>query len=115
MVTDFSINTEFKNGCLILSTKGYLNNNGGEKMLHEYLEQAKKGVNSVIVNLAETNVVNSIGISFLIEIIEKVNEAEGQLYFTNVDPAIEKTFDIMGIFQFAQKAASVEEALGTAG
>ncbi len=115
MVTEFSINSELKNGCLILSTKGYLNNSGGEKMLQEYLDQSKNGVNSVIINLAETNVVNSIGISFLIEIIEKVNEAGGQLYFTNVDPAIEKTFDIMGIFQFAKKAASVEEALGTAG
>ena len=34
---------------------------------------------------------------------------EGKLYFTNLDPAIEKTFTIMGLFQFAEKVDSIDE------
>ena len=53
--------------------------------------------------------VNSIGISYLIEIIEKLNDKSGTLYFCNMDAAIEKTFTIMGLFQFAKKVDSVSD------
>jgi anti-anti-sigma regulatory factor len=43
--------------------------------------------------------------------IEKLNETNGKLVFTNLDPTIEKTFTIMGLFQFAEKANNVDEAL----
>ena len=54
--------------------------------------------------------VNSIGISFLIEIIEKLNDNGGKLVFINLDATIEKTFTIMGLFHFAEKADNLEEA-----
>ncbi|UCH66264.1 MAG: STAS domain-containing protein, partial [Ignavibacterium sp.] len=71
----------------------------------------KSSVKKVIMDLNDSKVVNSIGISYLIEIIEKLNESSGKLYFTNLDPTIEKTFNIMGLFQFAEKVDSVDEAL----
>ena len=43
--------------------------------------------------------------------IERLQEAEGKLVFTNMDPAGEKTLTIMGVFSFAGKAKSVYEAL----
>ena len=63
------------------------------------------------MNLAESKVVNSIGISYLIEMIDKLNQSDGKLIFTNLDPTIEKTFTIMGLFHFAEKAESIETAL----
>jgi anti-anti-sigma regulatory factor len=47
----------------------------------------------------------------LIEVIEQLNQGNGKLVFTNLDPTIEKTFSIMGLFQFADKAETVEAAL----
>lgn len=110
MVTEFSLSSEIKNDCVILKPVGYINNNGGEKIFKEYLSFAKKGMNKVIIDLSNSKVINSIGISFLIEIIDKLNDEKGKLFFANTDPSIEKTFSIMGIYQFAQKAATVEEA-----
>jgi anti-anti-sigma regulatory factor len=49
----------------------------------------------------------------LIEIIEKLNESGGKMVFTNLDPSIDKTFLIMGLYQFAQKVDRVEEALNS--
>jgi len=60
-------------------------------------------------------VVNSIGISFLIEVIEKLDEHNGKLIFTNLEPSIEKTLSIMGLFNYADKADTVDSALNTLG
>lgn len=111
MSTDFNIVSETHNDALVMITDGYINNTAGEKILDVFLKNFTEGMNKVIMDLGKSKVVNSIGISYLIDIIEKLNESNGKLMFTNLDPTIEKTFNIMGIFQFAQKADSVESAL----
>jgi len=68
-----------------------------------------------VINLAQSKVVNSIGMSFLIEIIDRLQEVDGKLVFTNIDPAVEKMLTIMGLFGFAGKEKSVEEALQNLG
>ena len=111
MSTDFNIISEIHDKILLLRTDGYINNVAGEKILDEFSKSFAGEMNKVVMDLAKSKVVNSIGISYLIDIIEKLNERNGKLVFTNMDPTIEKTFNIMGIFQFAQKAESVEAAL----
>ncbi len=111
MLTDFNLTSEFKDNSLIMKTSGYINNTAGEKITDEFMKHKDEGVKKVIMDLQDSKVVNSIGISYLIEIIEKLNENKGKLYFTNLDPTIEKTFHIMGLFTFAEKADSIEDAL----
>ena len=110
MVTDFNLTSEIKGDSLIMKTSGYINNSAGEQISNEYTKN-KSSVKKVIMDLNDSKVVNSIGISYLIEIIEKLNESSGKLYFTNLDPTIEKTFNIMGLFQFAEKVESIDDAL----
>jgi anti-anti-sigma factor len=109
MVSEFNLVAETKDNCLVIITTGYINNIGGQKIVDEFYKH--KEINNVILNLAKSNVVNSIGISFLIEIIEKLNRSNGKLIFSNLDPSVEKTFAIMGLFQFAKKAENLDEAL----
>lgn len=109
MSTEFNLISELQDKTLIIKTEGYINNTGGEKIVREL--EKHLGVNKLILNLEKSKVVNSIGISHLIEVIEKLNHVNGKLIFTNLDPTIEKTFSIMGLFQFAEKADSVESAL----
>lgn len=111
MSSEFNLLTETKNNCVVINTTGYINNIGGQKIVDEFYKYNRNGINNVILNLAKSNVVNSIGISFLIEIIEKLNQSNGQLIFTNLNPTIEKTFTIMGLFQFAKKADNLDDAL----
>lgn len=111
MSTEFNLTTELHDKTLVIITDGYINNIGGEKIVREFVKHAD--VNKLILNLGNSKVVNSIGISHLIEVIEKLNQANGKLIFTNLDPTIEKTFSIMGLFQFAGKADTVESALNT--
>jgi len=109
MSTEFNLVSELHNKTLVIKTEGYINNTGGEKIVREF--EKHSDVSKLILNLENSKVVNSIGISHLIEIIEKLNQSNGKLVFTNLDPTIEKTFSIMGLFQFAGKADTVESAI----
>lgn len=111
MEQPFSLTSEINNGRLIITTSGYVNNVGGEAIAQEFQRHFADGIQNVIINLGQSKVVNSVGMSFLIEIIEHLNEVNGRLVFTNLDPAVEKMLAIMGLFQFAGKENTVEDAL----
>ena len=85
----------------VLYTKGYINNVGGEEIANCAYKLMDDGVKRLLLNLKETKIVNSIGISILIEIIEKMMEKQGKLAFCCLTPVIEKTFHIMGLAQYA--------------
>lgn len=86
----------------VLRSHGYINNLGGEKIAQECYRLMDQSIRKFIVNLDESKVVNSIGISILIEIIEKVMDKKGRLAFSNLTPTIAKTFRIMGLLQYAE-------------
>jgi anti-anti-sigma factor len=107
----FTLTSDVRDRCLVMNTSGYVNHVGGEAIAKEFGRHFEKGTKHVVINLAQSKVVNSIGMSFLIEIIEQLEEAGGKLVFTNLDPAVEKMLSIMGLFKFAGKEATVENAL----
>jgi anti-anti-sigma factor len=96
----------------ILYTKGYINNVGGEEIATRAYELMDDGVRTLLLNLRETKIVNSIGISILIEIIEKMMDKGGKIGFCCLTPVIHKTFQIMGLANYAKIYASEEEAAG---
>ncbi|GAB4372483.1 MAG: hypothetical protein Kow0042_15820 [Calditrichia bacterium] len=111
MEANFNLKSRLEGEILIIDTEGYVNNEGGEKILQEFERHFARGIKKVVINLEQSKVVNSIGISYLIEVIEKLNENGGKLVFTNLTPAIEKTLTIMGLFTYAENQPTVGEAL----
>lgn len=95
----------------VIHTDGYINNQGGEEIARVCYELIEKGHKKLLLNLSRTKIVNSIGISILIEIIEKMLEIEGKLAFCSLTPTIQKTFHIMGLAQYASIYPDQEEAL----
>jgi anti-anti-sigma factor len=85
----------------VIYTEGYINNQGGEEIAKSAYKLLDEGYKTLLLNLAGTKIVNSIGISILIEIIEKMIEIDGKLGFCCLTPTIEKTFHIMGLAQYA--------------
>ncbi len=113
MEQEFSLTSELKDGCLVIATSGYVNNKGGEAISQEFDKHFNNGsgTKQVVLNLAQSKVVNSIGMSFLIEIIERLEESGGRMVFSDLDPAVEKMLSIMGLFNFAGKEKSVDDAI----
>ena len=95
----------------ILYTKGYINNVGGEEIANRAYELMDADVRTLLLNLRETKIVNSIGISILIEIIEKMMDRGGKIGFCCLTPVIHKTFQIMGLANYAKIFQNEEEAV----
>ena len=95
----------------VLYTKGYINNVGGEEIANRAYELMDDGVRTLLLNLRETKIVNSIGISILIEIIEKMMDQGGKIAFCCLTPVINKTFQIMGLAAYASIYNDESEAV----
>ncbi|MGE5233199.1 MAG: STAS domain-containing protein [Acidobacteriota bacterium] len=101
MTETLKLTVDRRDRVAIVYTEGYINNQGGEEIAKVAYELIGEGYRNLLLNLAGTKIVNSIGISILIEVIEKMLEVEGRLAFCNLTPTIEKTFHIMGLAQYA--------------
>ncbi len=111
MTEALKVSLDLRDELAVIYTEGYINNQGGEEIARVADQAMEQGRKIVLLNLVGTKIVNSIGISFLIEIIEKMLAIEGKLAFCNLTPTIEKTFNIMGLTQYADIHADEESAL----
>jgi anti-anti-sigma factor len=105
------VTAERRGEVAILWTDGYINNQGGEEIAREAYRQLDSGARALVMNLEKTRIVNSIGISILIEVLERVMDKKGVLAFCALTPTIDKTFRIMGLAQYASIYPTEEEAL----
>ena len=69
------------------------------------------GKNKFLLNLENSKVVNSIGVSILIEIIEKLQDVDGKLGYYNLAPIVEKTFNIMGLTKYSSVYSSESDGI----
>lgn len=111
MTEELRVSVDRRANGAILYTKGYINNVGGEEIANRAYELMDADMKLLLLNLRETKIVNSIGISILIEIIEKMMEKGGQIAFCCLTPVIHKTFQIMGLANYAKIFDSEETAI----
>lgn len=111
MSESLRLDVDRREGVAVLYTEGYINNQGGEEIARAAYKLIEDGYKSLLLNLGGTKIVNSIGISILIEIIEKMIEIDGRLAFCCLTPTIDKTFHIMGLAQYAGIHPDEESAI----
>jgi stage II sporulation protein AA (anti-sigma F factor antagonist) len=111
MTDSLNLIVDRRDGLAVIYTEGYINNQGGEEIARSAYKLLDEGFKVLLLNLAGTKIVNSIGISILIEIIEKMIEINGKLGFCCLTPTIDKTFHIMGLAQYAPIFDTEEHAL----
>ena len=110
-MSDSIKNIEEKNGVIVISTSGYFNNVAGEAVLEIFNEKIDSGSKNFLVDMADSKVVNSIGVSILIEIIEKLQCVDGKLAFCNLAGIVEKTFNIMGLTKYCEIYDSIDSGV----
>jgi anti-anti-sigma factor len=109
----FNLTVEERGSYAIIRTEGYVNNLGGEKIGEAADQLIEKGVRKLIINFEKSNVVNSIGISILIEVIEKIVDVDGRICFCFLTKTIAKTFNIMGLTQYAEICETENDAIAS--
>ena len=96
---------------VVIATEGYLNKDLGEEIQQIAQKHIDEGSKIFLINLKDSKIVNSIGASILIELIEQLQDVDGQLVFCDLAPIIEKTFKIMGLTKYCTVYPSQEEAI----
>src|ERR1700753_721539 len=84
LMTSVDISTRFVEGVAVLYPGAYLNQLRGEAIERRCQELLAEGERHIVINFAETELINSIGISILLGVIEAVNEAQGTLVMSNL-------------------------------
>ena len=110
-MSEFKLDVKEAGDVIVITTEGYLNNLGGEKIAEACYEKIESGKNHFLLNLERSSVVNSIGVSILIEIIEKLQESDGKLGYFNLAPIVAKTFNIMGLTKYSTIYESEEDGI----
>jgi anti-sigma B factor antagonist len=85
----------------VIAASGYINNEGGQAIADAANTLMGQGCSTLLIDLDGTRIINSIGVSILLEILEKLMDEKGRLAFCNLTPTISKTFEIMGLVQYA--------------
>jgi anti-anti-sigma factor len=102
-VETFELSVVHQDGRLaVMEVAGYINNEAGEAIAEGARRLIDEGHRVLLLDLQSTRIINSIGISLLLEVLERVMEVEGTLAFCSLSPSIAKTFQIMGLAQYTK-------------
>ncbi len=89
----------------------YLNELRGERIESRCREFLADGVRRIVINFQETELINSIGISILLGVIESVNHAQGTLVLSNLNASNRELFDMLGLMSHVEMVDTEETAL----
>ncbi len=79
----------------------YLNKLTGEKIERECRLLLNEGCTELVVNFSQTEIVNSIGVSILLGVIDSASNAGARVVFSDVNENTVELFDMLGISKHA--------------
>ncbi|MDT4955783.1 MAG: hypothetical protein QOJ02_3921 [Acidobacteriota bacterium] len=91
----------------------YLNKLSGERIERECRRQLEAGCRALIINFRETELVNSIGVSILLGVIDAVETTGARLVFSDVNNQTVQLFEMLGLTRHVALAKDEQEALAT--
>ncbi|MCO6511740.1 MAG: STAS domain-containing protein [Aridibacter famidurans] len=80
----------------------YLNKITGEKIERECRDKIAAGCSRLLVSFRDTEIVNSIGISILLGVIDAASGANAEVVFTDVNPDTAHLFETLGLSRHAR-------------
>lgn len=113
MSGNLNVRTRIEGDLAVVVTDGYINNTAAESIAEACTSLLDDGIRRFVMNLEGSRIVNSIGVSILIEVIEQIRAVDGRLAFSNATPTIEKTFRIMGLLQTTSVHGTEAEAISS--
>ena len=75
----------------------YLNKLSGETIERECKLQLEAGAKTLIVDFSETELVNSIGVSILLGVIDAAQNAGAEIVFSDVKEETVELFEMLGL------------------
>ena len=92
---DVSVRTEGETATVFAGD--YLNKLTGEKIERECKRQLDAGCKELVVDFSDTEIVNSIGVSILLGVIDSASTAGARVVFSDVNEDTVQLFDMLGL------------------
>ena len=89
----------------------YLNQLRGEDVEKQCEELLANGIRRIVINFEDTELINSIGISILLGVIESVNHVQGMLVLSNLNASNRELFEMLGLMSHVEMMDTEEIAL----
>ena len=112
---DITSGTLVKSYCVgttaVVYASDYLNKLTGEKIERECRRQLDSGCRALVIDFGNTQLVNSIGISILLGIIDVAEKSGAQVVFSDVNNQTVELFEMLGLTRHVSLAKDEQEAL----
>ena len=95
----------------IVYASDYLNKLTGEKIERECRRQLNHGCRALVIDFSDTQLVNSIGISILLGIIDVAEKSGARVVFSEVNTQTVELFEMLGLTRHVVLAKDEHEAL----
>lgn len=92
---DVSVQTEGEKS--VVYATDYLNKLSGERIERECKRQLDAGCKTLVVNFSETEIVNSIGVSILLGVIDAAQSKGAKVVFSDVNEDTNELFHMLGL------------------
>lgn len=112
---EISVQARCVGDAAIIYASDYLNKLSGERIERECRRQLDSGRRALIINFRDTELVNSIGVSILVGVIDAAEQSTARLIFSDVNNHTADLFEMLGLTRHVQIAKDETEALSWIG
>ena len=95
--TTFSVRSHCVGSTAVIYASDYLNKLTGESVERECRRKISEGAKEIVVNFSRTELVNSIGVSILLGVIDAAQSNGARVVFTDVNESTAELFDMLGV------------------
>ena len=95
----------------VVYASDYLNKLTGERIERECKKQLDSGARALVIDFSDTELVNSIGISILLGIIDIAEKGGAKVVFSDVNSETVRLFELLGLTRHVVLAANEQDAL----
>ncbi len=110
-----SIKSNVRSHCVgttaVVYASDYLNKLTGERIERECKKQLDSGARALVIDFSDTELVNSIGISILLGIIDIAEKDGALVVFSDVNNETVQLFEMLGLTRHVVLAANEQEAI----
>jgi len=112
-----SIKSNVRSHCVgttaVVYASDYLNKLTGERIERECKKQLDSGARALVIDFSDTELVNSIGISILLGIIDIAEKSGAMVVFSDVNNETVQLFEMLGLTRHVVLARNEQEALSS--
>jgi anti-anti-sigma factor len=106
-----SVRSERTGDVAVVHAGDYLNKLSGEQIERTCRTRLQEGCRALVVDFKETSMVNSIGVSILLGVIDAAERAHARLVFAGASGQAAQLFQLLGLTRYVTLAPDQQAAL----